>query len=51
MRRQAAVMGVGTFMLYGPFATLPVAQATRSLERFAREMLPGLRDAAISARA
>jgi alkanesulfonate monooxygenase SsuD/methylene tetrahydromethanopterin reductase-like flavin-dependent oxidoreductase (luciferase family) len=44
MRRQAAVMGVGTFMLYSPFATLPVAQATRSLELFAREVLPAVRE-------
>jgi hypothetical protein len=45
MQRQAAAMGVGTFMLYSPFATLPVARATQSLELFAREVLPAVRDA------
>jgi alkanesulfonate monooxygenase SsuD/methylene tetrahydromethanopterin reductase-like flavin-dependent oxidoreductase (luciferase family) len=44
MRRQQAVLGVGTFFLYIPFSTLPLAQATASIELFAREVLPHLRD-------
>src|SRR5262249_37746208 len=44
MRRQQALLGVGTFFLYIPFSTLPLAQATASIELFAREVLPNLRD-------
>jgi alkanesulfonate monooxygenase SsuD/methylene tetrahydromethanopterin reductase-like flavin-dependent oxidoreductase (luciferase family) len=44
IRRQQKAMGVGVLLTYVPFATLPIAQATRSIELFAREVLPHLRE-------
>jgi alkanesulfonate monooxygenase SsuD/methylene tetrahydromethanopterin reductase-like flavin-dependent oxidoreductase (luciferase family) len=44
IRRQQKALGVGTLLTYVPFGTLPVAQATRSIELFARDVLPHLRD-------
>ena len=49
MRRQEQALGVGTFLTYLPFATLPIAQATKSMELFAREVLPNVRGAAARA--
>jgi alkanesulfonate monooxygenase SsuD/methylene tetrahydromethanopterin reductase-like flavin-dependent oxidoreductase (luciferase family) len=46
MRRQAEIMGAGVFLTYIPFGTLPVPQAMKSVELFAREVLPNVRDAA-----
>lgn len=43
IRYQQERFGAGIMMLYAPFGTLPVEMATRSLELFAREVLPGLR--------
>ncbi len=42
--RQQHELGVGTFLTYIPFSTLPLDQATRSIELFAAEVLPHLRD-------
>jgi alkanesulfonate monooxygenase SsuD/methylene tetrahydromethanopterin reductase-like flavin-dependent oxidoreductase (luciferase family) len=35
-------LDAATFMMYSPFATLPVSMATSSLELFAKEVLPNL---------
>ena len=43
MRRQQEILGVGTFRTYIPFGTMPVAQAQKSVELFAREVLPHVR--------
>ena len=43
MRRQEQALGVGTFLTYIPFGTLPAALATKSVELFAREVLPHVR--------
>lgn len=43
IRAQEKALGVGTLLVYLPFGTLPVAQATKSLELFSREVLPHLR--------
>jgi len=44
IRSQQKALGAGTMMIYAPFATMPLDMATRSLELFAREVLPNLRD-------
>jgi alkanesulfonate monooxygenase SsuD/methylene tetrahydromethanopterin reductase-like flavin-dependent oxidoreductase (luciferase family) len=44
IRYQQKQFGAGTFMIYAPFATLPLNLAMRSLELFAKEVLPNLRD-------
>ena len=44
IKHQQEVLGVGTYMLYSPFSTLPLSLATKSLELFAKEVLPNLRD-------
>ncbi|HLY66399.1 MAG TPA: LLM class flavin-dependent oxidoreductase, partial [Chloroflexota bacterium] len=36
-------LGADTMMIYSPFATLPVSMATKSMELFAKEVLPNLR--------
>lgn len=43
IRRQQELLGAGTMMLYAPFGTLPVDMATRSMELFAKTVLPELR--------
>lgn len=43
IRRQQKALGVGIFLTYIPFATLPLSLATKSIELFAREVLPHLR--------
>ena len=45
IRYQQERFGAGTLMIYSPFGTLPVDMATRSLELFAKEVMPGLREA------
>jgi alkanesulfonate monooxygenase SsuD/methylene tetrahydromethanopterin reductase-like flavin-dependent oxidoreductase (luciferase family) len=44
LRNQQRQFGAGTFMIYAPFATLPLDMALRSMELFAKEVLPNLRD-------
>lgn len=44
IRHQQSRLGAGTFMMYAPFGTLPIEMATRSLELFAKEVLPGLKE-------
>ncbi len=44
VRAQSKALGAGTLLVYLPFGTLSVAQATRSLELFSREVLPVLRE-------
>jgi alkanesulfonate monooxygenase SsuD/methylene tetrahydromethanopterin reductase-like flavin-dependent oxidoreductase (luciferase family) len=44
IRQQQQALKVGTFLTYVPFGTMPVAQAQQSIELFAREVLPHLRD-------
>ena len=44
LRYQQRQFGAGTFMIYAPFATLPLDMALRSLELFAKEVLPNLSD-------
>lgn len=45
LKYQQEQFGAGTVMIYSPFATLPVDLATKSMELFAREVLPNLRAA------
>lgn len=44
IRYQQELLGAGTMMVYAPFATMPLDMATKSMELFAREVLPNLRD-------
>ena len=44
LRYQQKQFGAGTFMIYSPFATLPLELAMRSMELFAKEVMPNLRD-------
>jgi len=44
IRYQQKQLGAGTMMVYAPFATMPLDMATKSMELFAREVLPNLRD-------
>ena len=44
IRYQQEQLGAGTMMVYAPFATMPLEMATKSMELFAREVLPNLRD-------
>ncbi len=44
IRSQQKQLGAGTMMVYAPFATMPLDMATKSMELFAREVLPNLRD-------
>ncbi len=44
IRAQQEALGIGTFLTFVPFSTLPLDLATRSIELFAREVLPHLRD-------
>lgn len=44
IKAQQEVLGIGTFLTFVPFSTLPLSLATRSMELFAREVLPNLRD-------
>ena len=44
IRYQQEQLGAGTMMVYAPFATMPLDMATKSMELFAREVLPNLRD-------
>ncbi len=43
-RYQQEQLGADTMMVYAPFATMPLEMATKSMELFAREVLPNLRD-------
>ena len=42
IRRQQEAFGAGTVLLYAPFGTLPMDLANKSLEIFARDVLPEL---------
>lgn len=44
IKRQQEALGVGTFITYIPFSNLPLPMATKSIELFAKEVLPNLRD-------
>lgn len=44
IRYQQKEFGAGTFLIYSPFATLPLELATRSMELFAKEVMPNLQD-------
>ncbi|HLY67744.1 MAG TPA: LLM class flavin-dependent oxidoreductase [Chloroflexota bacterium] len=45
IRRQSDELGgIGTFMAYAPFSTMPLALATNSLELLTREVQPSIRD-------
>ncbi|HEX9878721.1 MAG TPA: LLM class flavin-dependent oxidoreductase [Candidatus Binatia bacterium] len=44
IRRQEKILGVGTFLAYLPFATMPVSMAAKSAGLFAKEVLPSLSD-------
>lgn len=46
IRHQQERLGAGTMMIYSPFGTLPVEMATRSIELFAKEILPSLKKSA-----
>jgi alkanesulfonate monooxygenase SsuD/methylene tetrahydromethanopterin reductase-like flavin-dependent oxidoreductase (luciferase family) len=43
IRHQQERFGAGTMLMYTPFGTLPVDLATRSIELFAKEVLPQLK--------
>jgi len=43
IKHQQEVLGVGTIMMYAPFASLPLSLANKSIELFAKEVLPNLR--------
>jgi alkanesulfonate monooxygenase SsuD/methylene tetrahydromethanopterin reductase-like flavin-dependent oxidoreductase (luciferase family) len=44
IRKQQEILKVGTILTYIPFGTMPVSQAEKSIDLFAREVLPHLRD-------
>jgi alkanesulfonate monooxygenase SsuD/methylene tetrahydromethanopterin reductase-like flavin-dependent oxidoreductase (luciferase family) len=44
IRKQQQILKVGTLLTYLPFGTMRVSEATNSIELFAREVLPHLRD-------
>jgi alkanesulfonate monooxygenase SsuD/methylene tetrahydromethanopterin reductase-like flavin-dependent oxidoreductase (luciferase family) len=44
MKRQQEILGVGTFLIFAPFATLPMSSAMNSIELMAKEVLPHLRE-------
>jgi alkanesulfonate monooxygenase SsuD/methylene tetrahydromethanopterin reductase-like flavin-dependent oxidoreductase (luciferase family) len=44
IRYQQQQLGAGTLMIYAPFATMTLDMATKSLDLFAREVLPNLQD-------
>jgi alkanesulfonate monooxygenase SsuD/methylene tetrahydromethanopterin reductase-like flavin-dependent oxidoreductase (luciferase family) len=43
IKRQQSVLGVGTFLTYTPFGMMPLNQATKSIDLFAKEVLPHLK--------
>jgi alkanesulfonate monooxygenase SsuD/methylene tetrahydromethanopterin reductase-like flavin-dependent oxidoreductase (luciferase family) len=43
IKRQQLALGIGKFLVYSPFSTLPMSLARKSLTLFAKEVLPGLR--------
>jgi alkanesulfonate monooxygenase SsuD/methylene tetrahydromethanopterin reductase-like flavin-dependent oxidoreductase (luciferase family) len=43
IKQQEKTLGVGRFLTYLPFGTMEIPQAMRSLELFAKEVLPNLR--------
>jgi alkanesulfonate monooxygenase SsuD/methylene tetrahydromethanopterin reductase-like flavin-dependent oxidoreductase (luciferase family) len=44
IKRQQEMLGVGTFILYMPFSTMPLSMATEAMELFAKDVLPNLQD-------
>ena len=42
IRRQQEAFNAGTMLVYNPFGTLPLELATKSMEIFARDVMPAL---------